>query len=160
MVSAAEGGNTTSLKTPPRLRGRPGTIKYSTNVRQPTSTHNSYITPCQFMKRLSRQVQNRSEAYYFGVSFIPTFDIIAAHSIIHFRSMNQFANFRCAIAVAPIRNDRLTSGSRRHKTGKQTVIAQYCSLHERSSLRQRQLLASKKVEPIKCSAHIWVDCHL
>ena len=105
-------------------------------------------------------MQNRSEAYYFGVSFIPTFDIIAAHSIIHFRSMNQFANFRCAIAFVPFRNDRLTSGSRRHKTGKQTVISQYCSLHERSSLQQRQLLASKKVEPIKCSAHIWVDCHL
>ena len=74
--------------------------------------------------------------------------------------MNQFANFRCAIAFVPFRNDRITLGSRRLKTGKQTVIAQYCSLHERSSLQQRQLLASKKVEPIKCSAHIWVDCHL
>ena len=36
--------------------------------------------------------------------------------------MNQFANFRCAIAFVPFRNDRLTLGSRRHKTGKQQLL--------------------------------------
>lgn len=73
-------------------------------------------------------------------------------------SLNQFTNFRCAIAFAPFRNDCRTSESRCYKTGKQTVtgIVQYYSLEERSS----QVLASKEVEPIKCSSHIWVDCHL
>ena len=76
-------------------------------------------------------------------------------------TLNQFANYnKCAIASAPFRNDSRTSGSRRHNTGKHTVIAQHCSLHERSLPQQRQVLAGKKVEPIKCSAHIWVDCHL